>query len=55
MNVIMTGAGEFIEVQGTAERKPFSKDKMDRMLDFAKKGIEELFIIQRKLVGDILL
>jgi len=54
MNVVMTGRGEFIEVQGTAERKPFSKDKMDTMLDFAKKGIEELFSIQRKLVGDIL-
>jgi len=54
MNVIMTGKGEFIEVQGTAERKPFSKEKMDIMLDLAKKGIEELFSIQRKLVGDIL-
>ena len=54
MNVIMAGKGEFIEVQGTAERKPFSKEKMDIMLDLAKKGIEELFSIQRKLVGDIL-
>ena len=54
MNVIMTGNGEFIEIQGTAERKPFSKDKMDAMLDLAKKGIEELFSVQRKLVGDIL-
>ncbi|MDD5253065.1 MAG: ribonuclease PH [Candidatus Omnitrophota bacterium] len=54
MNVIMTGKGEFIEVQGTAERKPFSKEKMDGMMDLAKKGIEELFSIQRKLVGDIL-
>ena len=55
MNVIMTGSGEFIEIQGTAERRPFSKEKMDGMLDFAKKGIQELFTIQRKLVGDILL
>jgi ribonuclease PH len=54
MNVIMTGAEEFIEIQGTAERKPFSKDKLDTMLDLAKKGIQELFTIQRKLVGDIL-
>jgi len=54
MNVVMTGEGEFIEIQGTAERKPFSKDKMDAMLDLARKGIEELFSIQRKLVGDIL-
>lgn len=55
MNVIMTGSGEFIEVQGTAERKPFSKDEMDLMLAQAKKGIEELFSIQRKFVGDIVL
>ena len=54
MNVIMTGGGEFIEVQGTAERKPFSREKMDAMMDLAKKGIEELFSVQRKLVGDIL-
>ncbi|MCX5700093.1 MAG: ribonuclease PH [Candidatus Omnitrophica bacterium] len=54
MNVVMTGSGEFIEVQGTAERKPFSKDKMDKMLGFAQKGIEELFSAQRKLVGDLL-
>jgi len=53
MNVVMTGSGEFIEIQGTAERNPFGKDKMDSMLDFAKKGIEDLFSAQRKLVGDI--
>ena len=54
MNVIMTGKGQFIEIQGTAERNPFSKEDMDKMLLFAKKGIEELFSIQKKLVGDIL-
>ena len=54
MNVIMTGAGEYIEVQGNAERKPFSKAKMDTMLELAKKGIEALFSNQRKFVGDIL-
>ncbi len=54
MNVVMTGQGEFIEVQGTAERKPFSKEKMDVMMDLAKKGIEDLFSLQRKLVGDII-
>ncbi len=55
MNIIMTGSSEFIEIQGTAERQPFSKQDMDAMLALAKKGIEELFSIQRKLVGDILL
>ena len=54
MNVIMTGKGEFIEIQGTAERSPFSKEEMDKMLLFAQKGVEELFKIQKKLVGDIL-
>ena len=55
MNIIMTGSGEFIEIQGTAERRPFSKDQMDAMLVLAKTGIEELFSAQRKLVGDIVL
>lgn len=55
MNVIMTGSGKFIEIQGTAERSPFAKDQMDNMLLLAKNGIEDLFGVQRKLVGDILL
>jgi ribonuclease PH len=54
MNVVMTGSGEFIEIQGTAERKPFAKEKMDRMLGLAQKGIEDLFSVQRKLVGDLI-
>jgi len=55
MNVIMTGSGKFIEIQGTAERQPFAKEDMDKMLGLAKIGIDELFSSQRKLVGDILL
>jgi len=55
MNIVMTGNGEFIEIQGTAERKPFSKEKMDKLLGLAQKGIEDLFSIQRKLVGDLIL
>jgi ribonuclease PH len=54
MNVVMTGKGEFIEIQGTAERKAFGKDKMDQMLTLAKKGIEELIDIQRNILKDIL-
>jgi len=54
MNIVMTGSGEFIEIQGTAERVSFSKDKMDKMLELAKKGIEDLFSIQRKFVGDLI-
>ncbi len=54
MNVIMTGSGKFIEIQGTAERAPFAKEDMDKMLALAKSGIEELFSAQKSLVGDIL-
>jgi ribonuclease PH len=55
MNIVMTGSGKFIEIQGTAERQPFAKEQMDAMFSLAGKGIEELFAIQRKLVGDIVL
>lgn len=51
MNVVMVGSGLFVEVQGTAEGKPFSKKDMDAMLALADKGIEELFIIQKKALG----
>lgn len=54
MNVIMTGSNEFIEVQGTAERKTFAKDQMDKLLALAKKGIGELIDLQRSLLKDIL-
>ncbi|MCD4812543.1 ribonuclease PH [bacterium] len=42
MNVIMTGSGHLIEVQGTAEKDPFSREQMNGMLDMAAKGIGEL-------------
>jgi len=54
MNVVMTGKGEFIEIQGTAERKTFNKEQMDQLLILAKKGIEELIDIQRNFFKDIL-
>ncbi|MBN1688501.1 MAG: ribonuclease PH [Candidatus Omnitrophica bacterium] len=50
MNVVMTGSGEFIEIQGTAENNPFSKKELDGMLTLAKKGIDELIVIQKKYV-----
>ena len=53
MNVVMLGRGQFVEVQGTAEGKPFSKSEMDKLLDLAKKGIKELITLQKKYVGDI--
>jgi ribonuclease PH len=42
MNVVMTGDGEFVEVQGTAEGKPFSRTGLDDMLQLAERGIQEL-------------
>lgn len=54
MNVVMTGNGGFVEVQGTAENGAFSKEEMDKMLGFAKKGIEELIDMQRNIFKDLL-
>jgi ribonuclease PH len=47
MNIVCTGEGKFIELQGTAEREPFSREQMDEMLVLADKGVRELFAIQR--------
>jgi ribonuclease PH len=50
-NVVMTSKGEFVEVQGTAEGKPFSKATIDELLALAEKGIKELFQIQQSVLG----
>jgi ribonuclease PH len=47
MNVVMTGSGGLVEVQGTAERVPFSRKELDAMLALADKGIRELVAAQR--------
>ena len=52
MNVVMAGDGKFVEVQGTAEGKTFSKDQLDELLELASKGISELIEIQKKEIGD---
>jgi len=52
MNVVMSGRGLFVEVQGTAERAPFSRGELDRLLDLAAAGIEELHDMQRRAVAD---
>jgi len=51
MNVVMTEDGELVEVQGTAEGRPFAKDEMDRMLALAEKGIRYLIETQREVLG----
>lgn len=51
MNIVCTGRGKFIELQGTAEREPFSREQMDEMLVLAEKGVNELFDVQRKALA----
>ena len=51
MNVVMTGAGRYVEVQGTAERDPFARADLDAMLSHATRGIAELVAHQRRALG----
>jgi len=48
MNVVMTGAGAFVEVQGTAEQTPFPKARLDELLALAGDGIARLITLQRR-------
>ncbi|MDO8372011.1 MAG: ribonuclease PH, partial [Polaromonas sp.] len=48
MNVVMTGAGHYVEVQGTAEGAAFSRQEMDALLLLAEKGISELVALQQQ-------
>lgn len=50
MNVICAGDGRFIEVQGTAEREPFTRAEMDNLLELARVGIEKLVAVQRSVL-----
>jgi ribonuclease PH len=54
MNVIKTGAGLYIELQGTAEAMPFGREALNRLLDLADTGIRQLIALQRGLVGNII-
>jgi ribonuclease PH len=51
MNIVCTGAGKFIEIQGTAEREPFTREQMNEMLALAETGINQLFTIQRNALN----
>ena len=53
MNVVKTGDGRFIEVQGTAEGPPFERRALDDLLALADSGIRELVGLQRSIIGDI--
>ncbi len=54
MNVVMTGAGHFVEVQGTAEGAAFSRAEMDALLSLAEKGITELMVMQQEALLKLL-
>ncbi|MNJ40207.1 Ribonuclease PH [compost metagenome] len=55
MNVVMTGQGHFVEVQGTGEENPFSREELNKMLELAEQGINEMIEIQREALGPIAL
>lgn len=51
LNVVMTQKGEFIEIQGTAEEKPFTREQANQMLALAEEGIKQLIVEQQKALG----
>jgi len=52
-NVVMTDQNEFVEIQGTAEHRPFTRDDADALLGLAQKGIEKLFQLQRQMAREL--
>ena len=52
MNIVKTGRGRFVEVQGTAEGRPFSEEELAALMASADKGIRELVALQKKALGD---
>jgi len=53
MNIVCTGDGRFIELQGTAEREPFSRTQMDEMVALGVRGIETLMAIQQQVIAEV--
>lgn len=51
MNIVMTEKGEFIEIQGTGEERPFTREEYDQMLIYAEKGIKELIEVQKSVLN----
>ena len=52
MNFVMTGSGKFVEVQGTAEKQPFSPAELDQLIHLARKGIERILDVQQQVLRD---
>lgn len=53
MNIVMTGNGEFVEVQGTGEEATYTRDQLNKLLDLGEKGNKELVNIQKEVLGEI--
>jgi ribonuclease PH len=53
MNVVMTGSGQFVEVQGTGEEAPFSREELDSLLALAEKGIQDMILLQMDALGAV--
>ena len=53
MNIVKTGDGRFIEVQGTAEAQPFGREALNQLLDLADHGIAQLIAKQRAIIGHL--
>jgi ribonuclease PH len=53
MNIVKTGAGRFVEIQGTAEDTPFSEAELQELMAMASKGVGEIIEIQRQILGDV--
>ena len=53
MNIVMTGQGRYVEVQGTAERTPFAKQEMDQFMAIGWGGIQTLTALQKDLIGEL--
>ena len=53
MNVVMTEKGEIIEVQGTAEGDPYTREEMNKLMDLAEKGIEDLIVEQKQALKEV--
>ena len=53
MNVVMTGSGSLVEIQGTGEESPFSRDQLDQLLQLSEQAIQQLIDIQKRTLGPI--
>ena len=52
MNIVMTGSGKFIEIQGTAETEPFDRNRLHEMMDFSESGIRKIISLQKDVLGE---